>query len=516
MSGPSRWRLAPETAAILVGLAAVFWWYSRLPLHHTDLWAHLAYGRWICEHGSIPRTEPFLPLARDVPIVDTAWLSQVLLYQAERHAGLAGLQAAHAFTVAACVALLGWSLLPAATFSAAVGGWNRALAACVCVLAAWCVLIALEWFQLRIIRPQTAGLACFVALIGIATTPAGLRRARWLIPALFVLWANLHGSFVIGVAWLAARALGRACDVWWRTGRGAAFLRDRAFRRLCGLASLAVVAACINPYGWRLWREALTFAANPNLRDLLEWQALNWFTPQAWIFLCSVFAVGVGVAVDRNRRTASELIPLAVLAVGTVASARFIVWWGPLAARFVGQLVAGGLGRVTWGRSWALNLPGSGARTALAALAWAAAIVSSPLGQSAILGRPLDLATQVSARSPVAAAQFLRAHPPAGLVCNRYEWGDYLLWAGPPGIQLFVDSQVQVIPPAVWRDQLAITAGSPRSLARLVEYRVEVVLLDPQRQEPLARLLEQAGWTLTYVDPQQLVAIYTRDSGAGP
>ncbi|GIS58273.1 MAG: hypothetical protein CM1200mP2_04980 [Planctomycetaceae bacterium] len=28
---------------------------ARRPLWHTDLWGHLAYGRWMIEHGGAPR-----------------------------------------------------------------------------------------------------------------------------------------------------------------------------------------------------------------------------------------------------------------------------------------------------------------------------------------------------------------------------------------------------------------------------------------------------------------------------
>src|SRR5262245_10405667 len=200
-------------------LCFVFSHYARQPLYHTDLWGHLAYGRLICRTRAIPETEPFMPLARGVPLVDSAWLSQVAAYGAYATGGAAALQAVHAALIAGCVAMIAWCLrrqkgrLP----GVAVG------------LAAF---VALGWFQVRIARPQTAGLVCFVALV---MTVSAMRWRRWhwiAIPSLFAVWANLHGSFVMGLGWLACLCAGRMFDVVRRTRSLSAPLRDRVARRL--------------------------------------------------------------------------------------------------------------------------------------------------------------------------------------------------------------------------------------------------------------------------------------------
>ncbi len=46
-------------------------------------------------------------------------------------------------------------------------------------------------------------------------------------------------------------------------------------RRLVIATELAAVATLLNPYGWNLHREILTFADNPNLQSLAEWDPLT-------------------------------------------------------------------------------------------------------------------------------------------------------------------------------------------------------------------------------------------------
>ena len=61
-------RCRVEVLGLIVALGGLFVFLSHRPLWHTDLWGHLAYGRWMWEHGALPATEPFMPLAREVPI----------------------------------------------------------------------------------------------------------------------------------------------------------------------------------------------------------------------------------------------------------------------------------------------------------------------------------------------------------------------------------------------------------------------------------------------------------------
>jgi hypothetical protein len=252
-------RVIPAFVALIGGL---FWSYSYQRLHHTDLWGHLAYGRLICETAALPATEPLLPLAEGVPLVDTAWLAQVLGYQVMAQWGPAGVQFLHAATIAACLALVAWGLYRHThSFTFSVLGLG--------------LFETLNWFQFQIVRPQMGGLICFVVLLSLLTTRRW-HKLHWVaIPATLAVWANLHGSFIVGLVLLGCAVLGRGIDVWRRTGRVSRIFRDRHARRLLLTTELAAAATLLNPYGLRLYAEVLSFSGNLNLQDLIEWNSLN-------------------------------------------------------------------------------------------------------------------------------------------------------------------------------------------------------------------------------------------------
>ena len=67
-------RLATGALLLFSALAGLF------KVKSYDVFWHLASGRWIVEHGRIPRTDPFRFTSHGAPWVDHEWLFQVLLY----------------------------------------------------------------------------------------------------------------------------------------------------------------------------------------------------------------------------------------------------------------------------------------------------------------------------------------------------------------------------------------------------------------------------------------------------
>jgi hypothetical protein len=502
-----RLQITRTTALPVVCLAGLFWHYSRLPLYHTDLWGHLAYGRWIAGHGLLPATEPFMPLAQRIPLIDTAWLSQLVAFGVYLAAGLAGLQVLHALAVVACCGILVWSVTRKTANPLAAG-------------LALAVFVSLEWFQFRVIRPQMAGLVFFIALDALLTTRAGRRRSVWALPLLFVAWANLHGSFVTGLGLMAMGACGRIIDLVRRGQSLQRAVHDRRFAWLVRWTLIAAVASLLNPYGPRLYVEVLTFARNPNLRDLIEWAPLNLGTWQGRICIAgAVLLPATGLAAGR-RITAANWLPIVAFGGGTLWSARMLVWWSPLVASLVALQANGIWRRFRRGKkrrpAASPDASAGWVWTVIATASVVLALAGSPLGGQFANERGEETFRHVSPETPVAAVAWLREHPPAGLVFNNYEWGDYLLWGGPPNVEPFVNSQVHLIPPAVWNEYRAISRAAPDCLDRLDAKKVGTVLLDHHRQQRLEeRLIADPRWNRAY-DDERAVIFHRRSFGRGP
>jgi hypothetical protein len=483
-------KLTPAGFALVAALAAFFVFLSHRPLWQTDLWGHLAYGRLIVAQRALPATEPLMPLCRDVPFVDFSWLSEIIGYAAYAWQGAAALQFLYAASITLCVGLVTWCVLrKTASF------WAAALAAGISV---W-----VGWQQFLIVRPQLAGCVCFVGLFTLLLRQkAGIARAL-AVAGLFAAWANLHGSFLIGLALLATFTCGRSADVLRRTGRPLALLSDLRVRRGVLLFVVAIVAVMLNPYGWRIYAAAWNLSSNANLADLVEWKPLGLWMWQARAFLAvSICLFGVYLATPR-RISATELLLLLGLGAATLAASRMIVWWGPLAAYYASLHAA-----AIWkrGRRTRQQSPVTRPIPAIVTIAViAAAFASTPLA-AVLRGSQSHLNQSLSPRTPIAATDFLRENPPCGQTLNTLEWGDYLLWAGPPGIEVFVASHVHLVPQPVWQDYLRVITLEIGWQQILERYRVDTVILDTDQHAALADALrEDHGWSVLYEDDQALV-----------
>jgi hypothetical protein len=496
-------KVSRSTAGLAAALSLVFLLASYLPLWHTDVWGHLSYGRWIVQNRSLPETEPLLPLCEGMRFVDTAWLSQVAAYLAEQRLGVTVLQFLFAASVTFCTTLL-------CILAARRTGSNLAGA------IAGGTFLFVDYQQLIIARPQLAGLVCFTIVFAMLTA---LRWRAWFwvaLPATFALWANLHGSFPMGLLLIACFVAGRTFDLERRTGGTKALWRDATLRRHFLLLQLCAAAVLLNPYGLQLYFETIRVAGNRNLQDLVDWDPLTLRMSQGKAAATALLALLVALRFSPRRVTAAEALSLTLFGLGACYSSRIIVWWAPLCGWSLAVHAEAALRR--WRQVDSRPAPQrSGLSTvAMLGVMWIA-FAYSPFGMRVIHGPPKTpeaaaarLQRSVSLQTPVAAAKYLNEHPPVGQCFNTYEWGDYLLWAGPQDAKWFVNSHAHLVPREVWEDYLRIVGLSRDWEARLDRYGVNTIVLEQNMSEDLVRALKEKpeAWSLEYQD--RFTAIFAR------
>ncbi|MBT6483927.1 MAG: hypothetical protein HOL01_09860 [Planctomycetaceae bacterium] len=494
-------RISTTPAAMLVvlALAIVFVFHIFLPLWHTDLWGHLSYGRFIHSTGSLPATEPLMPLSEGVAFVDTAWLCQLLGFLTIKTFGHVGIQFLYAAGVTLCAALL------------ALRAWQRSRSAPF-VLLAMGLFLWVGWQHLAIVRPQLAGLACFVTLFALLTARQW-SRANWIaVPVLFVLWANLHGSFLVGLAMLGAFCVGRGCDVLRRTDRFAAVIGDREFRRYLLLTELAAVSVLVNPYGIGLYASVFSVSGNANLTDIVEWEPMTLRMKHGQAAAIVALVLVMLYRVSPRRVRVAEILLLAGLGGAACWTSRMIIWWAPVAAYFVALHGSAAWKRVARRKPPLVNLLQPHLLWSCISLSVVALAVGVKFFEPSLRGQE-DRASlnrsRLSPVTPVEAVKHLREFPPTGQVFNSYEWGDYLLWAGPPRASVFVASHAHLVPREVWQSYMQVMNLSTNWDDTLARFGVNTILIEKQRRRGLvARLDADDNWQMTYED--DLAVVYRR------
>ena len=514
---PEKWQLQVWQVGLVFACAMFFMYHNYMRLFYSDVWGHVAYGNWILDHQELPTAEPFVPLAEGVELTATAWGGQIMLALAGRGGGAEGYSALFAIVTTLTYAVY------ALAFRQQMGrfGW-----ACLASFLVWGV----NWGRHAVIRPEMFGGLCFAILMACIVSAAPRRRRNtaetddgltpwfiWLaVPLVMTLWANLHGSFVVGLVLLGCYAVGRGIEVLFATWNGWATLGDRAFRRWVILTELAVLATCVNPYGFDLLMHTLLFPQNPNLKDIMEWFSLE---------MVSLEGITVGASwvitlvVLRNSRAvmrATDVVVFAVFTMAVVLRVRMVAWYGPVWMLMLAPHFRDTLQQLSETKpvqrlreDSAFLFRRSPHNTLIAALIVWLAFTFSPLSMFVLGGNARADSALYHSDTPLGVTEFLRNNPPTGLVAGPQWWGDWLAWDGPEDIQLMMTTNaVHVAPPQVWQDYLRVANGDAGLTRRLDKYRINTLVVHKELQQGLDRAVRRLpGWTLVYEDDLAFVAV---------
>src|SRR5262249_55772452 len=245
--------------AVIWYLAAglTFWSFAFTIMQGSDLWWHIAGGRWIVDHGTVRAPDPFSYTTAGRYWLNDSWLSDVLLYLWAHAFGLESL-AYWKWLVIVAAWLVLFRLLARLAGDRLIG-WTA---------ATFGLAVAAPFLDMR---PHLYGLLCW-ALVLDATL--GRSQPRPWLPIVFLVWANLHASYVLGLCTLPVLLL-------------PSLLRPEHRRRALILGAACFGVTLINPHGAGAFVRALEHAFDPTLpiHQVAEW--LPPFEPggiRSWLY----------------------------------------------------------------------------------------------------------------------------------------------------------------------------------------------------------------------------------------
>ena len=442
----------PWLSAFVILAATLF---TPQVLNDGDTFSHVATGTWILAHHAVPHTDPFSHSVNGAPWVAHEWLAQVLLALAQIAAGWAGVVALTAGAAAVGFFMVARLLLR--FMSAGAAGLLVLLAAAGVAPG-------------MLARPHIIAMPLLVAWVGgLVTARAEDRAPSWGLIGVMVLWANMHGGYMLGLLLAVPLAL--------EAGRGQA----AAWGRFIGAS---VVAAMMTPYGVAGLLFPLQLALMPELGGIGEWRATDFSRMQP---LELMLLVALYVALSRGAR----LPPMRIaIGLGLLHMALQHTRHQALVGLLVPLLLAQPLGR-------ALG-PVSPRRGSLGwAMAGAALCAALVIARLSVI---IPLADGPTA--PVSAVRALPADLAGRAVLNDYAFGGYLIFEH---IAPFIDGRADMYGPDMLRRYGAISRPSRVALEEtLRDFRIGWTLLSPAN--PAVELLDMLpGWCRRYGDPVAVI-----------
>lgn len=496
-------------ALLLLAIA----WCAIRPLSDPDTWFHMALGRHILEHGTLPRADIFSHTSPGNEWISSGWLASVLLEGLFKAGGESG-----AGLVAMVFAVIAAAYLTIYA-SALRFHDSRGEGALIVLPLLAATMAAAQRFHPR----PDIWTQLFVALAAVILLTAERRldaednqwlrtgrfpRRLWLLPPLFALWANLHAGYLAGFFLIAAFGVHLIIV---RVRAGGATTR-------AGLIAIPLLLCfatwMLNPYGPRLAELARKIAAIPQVSLVYEWMPLLYYpsfaAPLPVYLGFALLLLFVGVAWTRARGLrlwhAGVIILFAALALlqrRQVSLAAIVI---PVFLIPYAPLLAGPVLRLRWvSPACALLLT-----TGILGLQFLGAYGNEGGGPK--VGRTEDL--------PVFAAEFLKSHRPPGRMYNSYNLGAYLLYELGPETKVFIDGRLDVYDHQVWLDSLAVEDGTLPLQTFLARYAIDTFVIqiadaygDPRHLA--TRLDKSPEWRLVHFDDRNGVFVRaTRETEA--
>jgi len=326
----------------------------------------------------------------------------------------------------------------------------------------------------------------FLVLVWIVEVPDSRtgRAAPYAVPVLMWLWANMHGSFALGFAYLVLHLGGR-----WLDGHPPS---EDAERRLALGVVIASAVVFINPYGIELVTFPIALIQRSEiLSRIVEWRSPSFQTDQGHFLAVWMVVFVLAIARTRSRLGwRDSVISVAFLVLAFWAQRNIIVTTLvllPILARAVAVDEERTPATVRFGVLLVALLALLGVRGAV----HAAAEPNFSL-----------------AAHPVKAMQYLDRHGLLGRrLLNDDGWGGYIILRYGPRQLVFIDDRYDMYPEAFINEYFGLVDGASGTQKALDTYRIDTVVWPSSR--PLTQLLDTSpSWRRVYRD--KLAAVYVR------
>ena len=440
---------------LYIGIFVLFFLWSYYNLDPDFGW-HLRSGQYFIEHG-IPSHDIYTYTAADFHWVNHEWLSDSILALLASFNGYWFVSAIYAGMWTLAISIAGKKVHSALVVVAAIG--------------------ILPFAGVRAITWSVLGLTLLMLLLRQRN-----RRWRLAIPLLFLAWANLHGSFLIGIAY----------GGWY-------VLREKNWKlALIGVASLGLTF--VTPYGVELYREVFMTMLDTNLHQRVsEWARFAFPLGSVAYML-----IWIGVIAQNGLRWKAYLRFDVLLFVMAVSGVRMVPLFILVSLMPLWKDI----------KKLDERIRASGATKTLQRKV--GMISSWGIVGVAVLLTILSAVIQYTKPSlggyPSRSVAYLTDHPCSGQLFNNYNYGGYLIWKL-PSHKVYIDGRMPSWrqDDRVWMEEyLQVINDEVYRREQFERYHITCVLVD--RSWGMVEELKDEGWQVAVEEDSAILLLSPKEN----
>ena len=482
---PRRLRLPRCSLVDILCLAApvvVAVWISHTGAD-ADLWGHLRFGADLLANHALSVADRY-SFTADTQWINHEWLAEAVLAACYNNAGAFGLNLLK-IAIIGGIAFLTWRTGKACGGSTFALSWLTAL------------VVAASYTRTQVLRPQAFSVLFFAMLLvllqerrrGPGDGPLAIALA-----ALFMVWANAHGGWIVGFATLV---LWVAFDVF----------DERSIRALAvgsGLIAAALAGTLLTPYGTHLWM-FLHQTVGLSRDDISDWTPFAKYPIGLIVFELVLPVVALlSMRVTRRRPSARHAAIIGMLAFGMYRVGRVDAFMQVAIGVLLAPILVDAFSRVEEAlrRHRRLGTP----YVVHGAVAAAMVIVTLAVAVTR-LGHIYIEGTWIPDRDAV---RFLRAGSPNTRLLTWFSWGEYAIWhLSPRGFLVSMDGRRETIySDRVLADHWAFYKNQGNAAAYPDAIKADQIWLP--KDLPIVAVLRDRGWHVAFESDVSIV--FTRNA----
>jgi hypothetical protein len=453
-----------------------------------DLGWHLKYGEYFFKNFRILRENTFSTEMADFIWANISWGADLIYYALYRMGGFVGLSIGGAAVVTLTFYFF--------TKAFRLDFWEKAIIFPI-------VLFLMNPVNANSFRGQQVSLLFFGILVYLFTRYEEERgQTIYLIPLLFLIWANTHGLFVLGLGvfglWEGIYILSQYID----SKKFALIIPE--IKKLSIITVVSIVATLIHPFGIKIYEDALLHFNDPLLKRIAEYLPAAELSQQWMNLVFTLVLAGIGLVSYVFTRVWRKKLPQ----IGVFVTLYILSTW---------------VRRYSWAMYYLvipfLKFPANflrpdskkgvfyGATILFVIYLTAILLIKQPYNQFTEMNWSV-YCSDFSHCSPKAAIE-LRKHYIEGKTMTLYNWGGWLIW-NYPDMKPSSDGRMHL-----WRDSTGYNAfehdyNYEQNIKDIHDSKYDVVFTATYKPiyNRLLKLTEEKKWNFVYKDPSTV--IFTR------